>query len=592
VNKLGIGAILVFSSGLLIAVGCGSSGDDPTVSDGAGGSTVVDSGSRDTRDVSTGGGGAGGAIPDGSAGSGAGDGTGTGGAGTGGAGGAAGTGGGAGAGGTGTCRQVGDTCASSADCCSVECDSVGKICTVPGQCKPGGGSCTIPQDCCTFVCNSGLCGGSQCTSDNQPCSSSAQCCSGNCTGGEGVCAPLNPSCRTNGNACTTGNDCCSKLCRGGLCASGSYCTQNGDVCAADAECCGGSCSKQAGATVGLCGQPSTPGVPGCAVAGLACGASATNDGGAVDIDAGVPACGGDCCSRACAPYRTGLFICQPPSGCRPTGEVCRSDADCCGFGGKQNETGVGNCSKTNPSDAVGRCDNGNGCRPAGAICKLAVSSCNAENNCCSGNANQVPLACQQDILGIPRCTMNAQPCNDAGVAVGQKCSTSADCCGLPCVPNPNFTPDGGAPPFVCGGICVGNGGTCTTTADCCPGLPCTMPPGSTRGICGRPPSGDAGIPDGSIPPPDDATPPPPDDATPPPPDDATPPPDDATPPPPDDATPPPPDDAPPPPPDDAPPPPPPDAGRPCSEYGQVCTASGDCCNGVPCINGRCIYIIK
>jgi hypothetical protein len=24
----------------------------------------------------------------------------------------------------------------------------------------------------------------------------------------------------------------------------------------------------------------------------------------------------------------------------------------------------------------------------------------------------------------------------------------------------------------------------------------------------------------------------------------------------------------------------------------VCTASGDCCNGVPCINGRCIYIIK
>jgi hypothetical protein len=127
---------------------------------------------------------------------------------------------------------------------------------------------------------------------------------------------------------------------------------------------------------------------------------------------------------------------------------------------------------------------------------------------------------------------------------------------------------------VCGGICIGNGGACTTSADCCPGLPCTIPPGSTRGICGTPPPpGDGGRPDASFPP--DGT-PPPDDATPPPPDDATPPPpDDATPPPPDDAT------------------PPPDGGPPpCAEYGQVCTTNGDCCNGVPCTNGRCVYIIK
>jgi hypothetical protein len=543
------GIVLVVAGGLLAAAGgCGSSGDTGTETGGAGGAVGFDAGSGDAKDASTGGS-AGSTSPDSSTGGAAGTGTG-------GAAGSAGTGGSAGAGGTGMCRQVGNSCASSADCCSVSCDTAMKICVPAGQCKPAGGSCTVPQDCCTFVCDNGVCGGSQCTSDNQPCTSSTQCCSGNCRGGEGVCAPLNPSCSTNGNACTKGADCCSKLCRGGLCASGSYCTQTGDVCAANAECCGGMCTKQPGATVGLCGQTNPPGTTGCTVAGQACGASVANDGGATTTDASVPACGGDCCSRACAPYRSGLFICQPPSGCHPTGELCQNDGDCCGFGGVQGQTGTGSCSKSSPNDPVGRCDNGNACRPAGAICKLATMSCNAENNCCAGNVNQNPFVCQQDILGIPRCTMKGERCDDAGVKVGQACATSADCCGLPCVPNPSYSADGGLPPFVCGGICIGNGGACTTSADCCPGLPCTLPPGSTRGICGRPPGGDAGTPDASTPP--DGTPPD---------DDATPPPGDAT--------------------------PPPDGGPPpCAEYGQVCTTSGDCCNGVPCNNGRCIYIVK
>jgi hypothetical protein len=30
----------------------------------------------------------------------------------------------------------------------------------------------------------------------------------------------------------------------------------------------------------------------------------------------------------------------------------------------------------------------------------------------------------------------------------------------------------------------------------------------------------------------------------------------------------------------------------CAEYGQVCTVSGDCCNGVPCIGGRCLIIVN
>src|ERR1044071_2715009 len=86
-------------------------------------------------------------------------------------------------------------------------------------------------------------------------------------------------------------------------------------------------------------------------------------------------------------------------------------------------------------------------------CALPIS-CNAENNCCSGNVNQNPFACQQDILGIPRCTMTGKPCDDAGSKVGQACASSADCCGVACVPNPAYPGSPSAPPFVCGGECV------------------------------------------------------------------------------------------------------------------------------------------
>jgi hypothetical protein len=215
---------------------------------------------------------------------------------------------------------------------------------------------------------------------------------------------------------------------------------------------------------------------------------------------------------------------------------------------------VGNCSKSSPNDPVGRCDNGNACRPAGAICKLRTMSCNAENDCCAGNVNRNPLVCQQDLLGIPRCTLKGEACTDGGSRAGQACATSADCCGLPCVPNPNYTPDGGVPPLVCGPVCVGNGGACTTGADCCPGLPCIMPPGSTRGTCGQPPTGDAGPP-------------------PPPPDggggyDGSVPPDAGVP--------------------DA----PSDGPRPCTMYGQLCTSNNECCDGVPCTNGRCLIVVN
>jgi hypothetical protein len=392
-------------------------------------------------------------------------------------GGSGGTGNDASADGPTNCEPVGATCAAHDDCCSANCDPRLKVCANGlGRCKGSGEGCAAPTECCTMVCDGGRCGSTQCTSDNQPCTSAAQCCSGTCTGS--VCQPLNAECKTSGNTCSGHGDCCSHFCENGKCSGQpSFCLQSGDACGDNDACCTGICTKQAGAAVGTCTPPSAPGTTGCLVAGQVCGAGATADGGVRLNDAGIPACGGECCSRSCAPYGpTGVLVCQPPSGCRPTGEVCREDADCCGSPGLPGGNGSVRCSK-GPGEPVGRCDNGNACRPAGAVCKLATSSCNAENNCCAGNVNQNPEVCQQDLLGIPRCT-GAGSCAESGSRAGQACSNSADCCGLPCLPNA-----GGG--YVCGGTtCVPSNGACTTDADCCSGLPCRALPGSTQGVCG------------------------------------------------------------------------------------------------------------
>ncbi len=432
----------------------------------------------------------------------------------------------------GSCTMLGASCTGSADCCSVNCDPSMHICVAPiGSCKAGGTSCTVANECCTFVCSGGTCGSSLCISDNKPCTSNASCCGGVCTGsgdgGAGTCKPLNGSCRTSGNTCATNGECCSSFCNAGVCSNQpSFCTQTGDICSSDNECCGGICTKAGGATIGTCNLPTAPGGTQCTVAGEVCGAGADAGPG----DAGIPACGGNCCSRACAPYAvTGVDVCQAPSGCRPTGELCRADKDCCGSvedpGGKTNNFVT--CSKA-PGAPVGRCDNGGSCRAAGAICKLATTSCNAENNCCAGNVNQDSTVCQQDIVGIPRCTA-AGNCADAGSKAGQVCSSSADCCGLSCVPT-NVT-DGGAP-FVCDATCVPKAGACSTTADCCTGLPCVILGGSSSGTCGG--GGTTGGDGGTAPPTDAGT-------------------------------------------------------TTCAQYGQICSGAGSCCNGVPCNGGRCIF---
>jgi hypothetical protein len=426
------------------------------------------------------------------------------------------------------CELVGATCATHSDCCTANCDPDTKVCTNPtAPCKAAGEGCTLATECCTTVCTAdGVCGEEVCITDNEPCTDDALCCSGTCEQGDGgtFCVPLNPECLTTGNACTDHGDCCSKFCDNGRCdPSPSFCTQTGDVCSSGAQCCSGVCTIAEGASLGLCVLPLAPGVPGCAVAGEVCGTGALPNGD-------PPACGGECCSRSCAPYGlTGVFVCQPPSGCRPTGEACRDDADCCGSDGMTGGNGSVTCSKEGTNE-LGRCDNGNACRPSGAVCKLATSSCNAENNCCAGNVNTDPTVCQQDNLGIPRCTYVGE-CDDTKDYTGLECATSADCCGLPCVPNSD--PNG--PAFICGENCVPEGGACTTDADCCFSLPCVTPPGSAQGICGYTPPLDGGVPDGDVP-----------DA-------------------------------------DIP------DGPDCALYGQECVDDEDCCYEVPCTNGRCNY---
>ncbi len=438
------------------------------------------------------------------------------------------------------CKPVDGACTTSAECCSANCNGATGKCTTPinGMCKQAGTACTSPTECCQGSCVNGSCAAKQCVPD-QPtagaCGQAGDCCSGICTTNK--CASVNPggSCRTAGNPCSNHGDCCSKLCNNGICSSAvSFCTQEGEICGSNSECCGGNCVKQGTNLTGLCGAPTSGGgVPaGCAPSGTVCGGSA--DAGILG-DGGVLPCDQKCCSRSCGYFgaTAGFRVCEPPSGCKPTGEVCRNDSDCCGWSGAPDPVkGPVMCSKASATAELGRCDNGGACREPGSICKPGDGdSCSAENNCCEHSTlppnycnNNPENCCNKDALGIPRCLIKPVDCTgtDGGTppVMGSVCATSADCCGAPCVGNTC-----GAP-----GSCVPTSGACTTTADCCTGLPCILAPGSTKGVCGGTLQPDGGVVDGGS-----------------------------------------------------------DNPANCALYGQICTTSGNCCNGVPCTSGRCRF---
>jgi hypothetical protein len=397
-----------------------------------------------------------------------------------------------------------------------------------GGCLALGSGCSGASECCSGDCANGACTYPACTSDQGACMANSDCCSQSCVGG--TCAPLNPSCKTLGNACASDTDCCSQRCVGGTCQASSFCGQAGDACSIGTDCCAGACTKASGQSLGTCAPSAPPGPSNCGlVDGQLCGATPT-DGGFVRDDAGQPTCGGPCCSRACAPWGpTGALICQPASGCHVVGDLCLQDGDCCGSAGLPGGSHSPVTCVIAAPGAVGVCRNPMGCKPDGDVCKLQTSSCNASCDCCSGNC-ETQDTCKQDNVGVPRCA--AAQC----VAAGGACASSANCCaGAPCVPNPVA---GGTPPFVCAGTqCVTACGQCTNNADCCPGSSCVVGPGSTRGTCG--PCGGVGgaPPDGGAGPGGDGG---------------------------------------------------GDSGV-CAQFGQLCQANSDCCNGVPCTSGRCEF---
>jgi hypothetical protein len=423
------------------------------------------------------------------------------------------------------CGVVGETCGDSAECCSDYCDPASNTCaTTVANCAPGGESCSAGPQCCTFACVDQKCSHDQCTADGEACTVDGQCCGGKC-GDDKRCVPLNDSCKTSGNPCGGNGDCCSKLCTGGFCdGAPSFCRQTGDVCADSFECCAGACNKADGATVGTCGVADAPGTPNCSAKGTVCG----------QIGDTVPECGGECCTKVCAPNGANakVVICQSASGCAPTGEVCRNDSDCCGWSGSPAHSNHNNdprtvvCAKGSPTQEFGRCSNGNVCSPAGVICKPADMACSAANNCCRPNGDNIPSnycntdpanCCRKDALGIPRCLLNVVDCTNDPPPAGASCASSADCCGKPCVNN------------VCEGKCVEKNGECTSHADCCTGLPCNIPTGASKGICGGSSTPDGGVTNN------------------------------------------------------------PGGGGTgdCALYGQSCSDSSPCCSGIPCVGGIC-----
>lgn len=445
------------------------------------------------------------------------------------------------------CALAGQNCtqATASTCCSKVCNAATNTCAIAvpdgggGGCFPTSTTCTAGPQCCSGSCVGGTCSATACKQDTptaEACTANDQCCSGKCgaTGTGPTCLPLGggSGCRTEGNTCTINSQCCSGQCgANGKCINVSFCQQTNDVCANDYDCCGGTCNKTGNDTLGRCGTVSGAN---CKPAGTVCSGLG---------------CDNTCCSLSCGPYGTsGVNICQPPSGCKPQDELCLASGDCCGGPGQlpgQKSSGGLNTDLIEcvvpQGETFGRCEGAQCLRP-GAVCKAPTGACGGtSNNCCesilpdggltpNGFCNSTPEACcSRDALGIPRCRGVNFVCN-AGVPVpaGSTCTTSADCCGKPCVNGK------------CEGACVAKGGSCTVSADCCSPEPCVVPTGQTMGICGGTIQTDGGVQ--------------------PPVDSGTPPPDSGT----------------------------VDAGT-CALYGQTCTASSQCCNGVPCSGGFCRF---
>lgn len=339
--------------------------------------------------------------------------------------------------------------------------------SAPLACKAENLACESNAECCGLSCLGARCR-ADCTSDLEPCAQDAACCGGLCA--DGSCAPLNTECKTSGNDCTKNTDCCSSYCLEGTCdRNASFCGQPGDVCSEDEQCCTGTCDTAGGRSLGICADaPRGPSNCSGGVAGTVCGAC------------------NDCCSRLCAPYGpSGISVCQASSGCRMTGELCKSDSECCGSEAGDGLPGSGNvtCEKE-ASAEIGICRNPRSCSPQGNSCHFKDYTCSvsaAANKCCDGD-DGARGSCELDDLGIPRCTGLGPSCRSEG----ETCASRSGCCSdAACVPDEDLVLRCGPP----GSSCLGQGESCTITADCCSEFFCNTEVGSNHGNCKPKPSG-------------------------------------------------------------------------------------------------------
>jgi hypothetical protein len=138
-------------------------------------------------------------------------------------------------------------------------------------------------------------------------------------------------------------------------------------------------------------------------------------------------------------------VCQFVSGCRPIGEICLDDADCCSAQCEADEgTGVTRCIKPG------------GCMDSGEVCWTGQAA-----NCCPQGADGGQALCEPTILGVSRCF--GEGTLEECIPDGEPCSFSDECCNGLCLPNADGE-------LVCGSECVPADGECRADADCCDGL--------------------------------------------------------------------------------------------------------------------------
>ncbi len=162
----------------------------------------------------------------------------------------------------GQCSVVGDPCKTNAECCSNVCEAGQCQVDMPNRdCRPTGEDCGkgSGSGCCNTCNKEGRCdfGPDTCFAQGVACTSTAQCCHGECTGGKCV-----TPCVAQAGACTANGDCCSVSCVAGQCAppptiggggasgvgggsavggGATTCTLTGDACTDATTCCSGVC---------------------------------------------------------------------------------------------------------------------------------------------------------------------------------------------------------------------------------------------------------------------------------------------------------------------------------------------------------------